>query len=106
MLQIYIRTAMDIIGRAGFNYYFEKHLGENGENLLSSTFNAMINGMLENKKLVLIQSIFPRALDLVSGLRRRRWEMWGRKGMAHIPRAFLAPMGHRCWVTDTHPQEY
>jgi cytochrome P450 len=66
MLQVYIRTAMDIIGRAGFNYYFEKHKGPDGENPLSKSFNDMINGMFENKKLVLAQSIFPQFLDLVS----------------------------------------
>ncbi|GMK59767.1 hypothetical protein CspeluHIS016_0803730 [Cutaneotrichosporon spelunceum] len=71
MLQIYIRTAMDIIGRAGFNYYFEKHKDTEGENPLSKAFNAMINGMLENRALVVIQSIFPQALDMPTANARR-----------------------------------
>ncbi|CAK9785135.1 cytochrome P450 [Cutaneotrichosporon oleaginosum] len=70
MLQVYVRTAMDIIGRAGFNYYFEQHK-VNGENPLSKAFNDMINGMLENRKLVLVQNIFPQALDLPTANHRR-----------------------------------
>ncbi|BEJ09053.1 hypothetical protein CcaverHIS641_0511470 [Cutaneotrichosporon cavernicola] len=71
MLQVYIRTAMDIIGRAGFNYYFEKHKGKDGENPLSKAFNDMINGMFENKRLVIVQSIFPQALDMPTANAKR-----------------------------------
>lgn len=55
MLQVYIRTAIDIIGRAGFNYYFEKNKDVDGENPLLRAFNDMINGMIENRKLVMVQ---------------------------------------------------
>lgn len=82
MLQVYIRTAMDIIGRAGFNYYFEKHQDDEGHNPLSRAFNAMINGMLENKTLALIQSVLPQVLDLVS---RRPPRPLRKRGAQRIP---------------------
>lgn len=66
MLQMYIRTAMDIIGRAGFNYYFEQHKDADGQNPLSRALNQMINGMMENRLMSIIQMVTPRVLDLVS----------------------------------------
>jgi hypothetical protein len=64
MLQEYIGTALDVIGRAGFNYRFNSHDGR--VNPLAKAFNDMINTMLENRTVALINSVMPAAMDFVS----------------------------------------
>lgn len=62
MLQAYIGTALDVIGRAGFNYRFDSHQ-ENYQNPLAAAFNNMINTGLENKLVAFTSQVFPAALD-------------------------------------------
>jgi len=66
MLQAYIGTALDVIGRAGFNYYFNSHKTQ--ENPLAKAFNHMINANLENKMVAMIQQVFPGAFNWVGCL--------------------------------------
>jgi cytochrome P450 len=60
MLQSYIGTALDVIGRAGFNYRFDSHTTRNP---LGGAFNRMINASLENKMVSMVQQVFPAALN-------------------------------------------
>lgn len=63
MLNAYTCTAMDLIGRAGFNYHFKSHVDHS--NPLSTALTTMVNGFLENKLAALVQGVFPAALSLV-----------------------------------------
>lgn len=56
VLQHYTGIALNIIGRAGFNYDFESH--ERDTNPLAVAFNNMINKSLENKTAALLQNMF------------------------------------------------
>jgi hypothetical protein len=65
MLQAYIGAALDVIGRAGFNYHFKSHAA-GVVNPLAGALNNMVNVALENKTMALIQAVFPKALDWAS----------------------------------------
>lgn len=74
MLQAYIGTALDVIGRAGFNYNFNSH--SSTSNPLADAFNHMVNANLESKTIAMIQQVFPGALNWVSCQRVRRALTW------------------------------
>lgn len=65
MLQQYTRAALNIIGRAGFNYDFERNRDKDGNNPLSSALNSLFNILVESKVLALTMQMLPVVLDLV-----------------------------------------
>lgn len=66
MLQAYIGTALDVIGRCGFGYDFKSHDKGGAVNPLAGALNRMVNVSIENKTTALIQAVFPAALNFVS----------------------------------------